>query len=143
MNTQPILYQAFSFRRPVAIRPEINETIPAHADMLRYDRAFHHPDDPSLVVFPIFKVQGGRFPLRITTGRWDSFIIKLEKIYDYNSHRAMGFDPSVGAGIDDLGIHNLSQWIGYEHGANYRGLEKITLGKVLEGKTKIVGWRSL
>jgi hypothetical protein len=42
---QPIIYQAMNGKKPIAIRPELLETDPMHADMLRYDQAFHHPTD--------------------------------------------------------------------------------------------------
>jgi len=135
-------------KKPIAIRPELLETDPMHADMLRYDQAFHHPTDPSLVIFPHFRLKGagGLYPDKITVGRWSSFTIKLEKFLDLgkfgtNEHvtDALGIP-----GVDDFGIHNQNEWIGYVHTIPEYSLKKVTLEEYLKDvPKKIVGWREV
>ncbi len=145
---QPIIYQAMQGKRPVAIRTELLETDPMHADMLRYDQAFHHPTDVSLVIFPHFRLKGpgGLYPDKITIGRWGSFCIMLQLFLDLgkfgtNEHvtDALGIP-----GVDDFGIHNQDEWIGYVHEVPGYALRKITLGQYMkEHPKKIAGWREV
>lgn len=130
MDHLPIVYRV-RWRvggRPIEIRPELKETEPCHADMLRYDVAFHHPTDPSLVIFPVFKHRDGRFPLRITHARWDSFMLNLSRA-----------DVEVEGPVGD--------WIGYMHAVPSYALQKVTLNDYLKrqsderGKTTIAGYR--
>jgi len=53
------------------------------ADMLRYDAAFFHPSDPSVVAFPRLKGKGGTSGGIITHRRWLSFGTKtiIEEIH--------------------------------------------------------------
>ena len=130
------------FKEPVAIRPELQEKVPAHADMLRYDQAFHHPTDPSLVIFPLFRNPHGRMPDKITIARWSSFIIKLELAADYNDFRTP-VKKTIAEGVDDIGVHNTREWITYVHPDGNTDLEPTTLHQYLDArrKTTIVGYR--
>jgi len=58
--------------------PRLQETLPRHADMLRYDGAFCDPADMSRVILPIFQIRGlGTTPGHITWDRWKSFGLLL------------------------------------------------------------------
>ena len=146
---QPVIYRALSFNKPVAIRAELDETDPRHADMLRYDQAFHHPTDPSLVIFPHFRLRGGVsaiYPDKITMGRWSSFSITLDKLLDMSKFGANenATDALGIPGVDDFGIHNQNEWIGYVHNVPQYTLRKITLGEyLLDVPKRIVGWREV
>lgn len=125
MSQLPIRYVARHFGEPVRIRPELSETLPAHADMLRYDLAFCNPGDPSEVVFPIFKTsQAGRTSMKITLERWKSF--------------------SIGLTYQDTEDRPLGDWITYRHpDGTSIGLESITLNDFLKKSgMKIAAWRS-
>lgn len=70
------VFKVTSFGKPVGPpRPELHEKMPRHADMLRYDRAFHNPTDPSEIIFPRFKGWGAQ---KITYARWSSFVMNVE-----------------------------------------------------------------
>jgi len=49
---------------PVELRP--GETVPQHADMLRYDLGFCDPKEISKVLFPVFSGKAGRTSPQIT-----------------------------------------------------------------------------
>lgn len=94
------LYKVTSFGRPVTIRKDIGEEHPCHADMLRYDTAFHDPNDPSRIVFP--KIKG--YSNKITKARWDSFVLKVgytdeyvrfEDIQDWLTYTPMDLKPQT------------------------------------------------
>jgi len=93
-----------------------------HADMLRYDLAFHNPDVISEVIFPIFNTPNGRTSRNITVGRWDSYGMHVG---------AASFVESVG------------NWITFRHTENYQELKPETLDQFMQRnpKYKIVGWR--
>lgn len=76
------IYQVTQFgKADVNPRPALGETLPRHADMLRYDNAFCDPNNFSRVIFPVFQhSKNGRTSGRITFARWDSFIMKLQQI---------------------------------------------------------------
>jgi hypothetical protein len=61
----------------VALRP--GESLPVHADCLRYDLGFCDPADPGKVVFPVFKGQHGRTSPHITRARWTSCGMWVER----------------------------------------------------------------
>jgi hypothetical protein len=130
-------------KKPIAIRPELLETDPMHADMLRYDQAFHHPTDPSLVIFPHFRLKGagGLYPDKITVGRWSSFTITLNQFSNFNLPMHI---CTIAQDVDDCGIHNLNDWVGYVFNVPGYTLRKITLEEYLkEYPKKIVGWREV
>jgi hypothetical protein len=104
------------FGEPVAIRPEMQETEPAHADMLRYDLAFCNPADPSMIVFPQFKTRQGKLGGKVTIGRWDSFCMRLAIIPE----EAMGGAPDI------------SEWFTYEHSATGHGLHRVTFAEYVQ-----------
>lgn len=149
MKYQPVIYQALNFgKTPVKIRPEFNETDPRHADMLRYDTAFHHPTDPSLVVFPLFRDPSrGTMPDKVTMGRWSSFSITLEDFLDLSKYGTNEHvtDALGIPGVDDFGIHNIDEWITYVHSVPEYKLVRTTMAdyKALYAKTKIVGYREV
>jgi hypothetical protein len=58
-------YKVFG-RRELAPAKEFGEQVPYHADMLRYDLAFHDPTDLSRVVFPVFTGRDGSTLRKIT-----------------------------------------------------------------------------
>lgn len=87
------VFKVTSFGKPVGPPSDrLGEKLPRHADMLRYDRAFHNPADPSEIIFPRFK---GYSASRITYDRWRSFIMKVEPA------RAV--------------VENADEWITYVH----------------------------
>jgi len=125
MNSTPVVYRCLHFNRPVEIRPALGETEPLHADMLRYDTAFHSPDAPSLVIFPRFKhKRHGIMPDKITERRWRSFSCTLEEI------------PNAEA-------VNVDDWIGYVHDAPTYKLRRVTLREYLaeNADVTIYAWR--
>jgi hypothetical protein len=79
-------------------RPELGETQVRHADMLRYDLAFHNPDNPNEVIFPVFKGPYGLSSRTITTARWHSFSMILQANLAKNRY-----------------IENYGDWITYRH----------------------------
>lgn len=148
MNQQPVIFRAVErgrAREPIAIRPELNETQPRHADMLRYDAAFHHPQDVSLLVFPIFKVAGGVYPQRITGQRWGSYVMQLDVFWNFGRHNEKD-EPTFPDGVTFAGIGNIDEWITYIHRApDYGTLHRITFAEYLtlgDVKRKVVGYRS-
>lgn len=120
------LYRIDHWGKPVETRPELGESLPRHADMLRYDLAFCHPEEPSLVIFPVFRGKDGRTTNKITHGRWDSFSMKV-----------------IDQG--EVYLEGLNAWITYRHVLpTYGKLEPQTMGEFLaksDQKFKIVGWR--
>lgn len=77
----PTVFQVKLYGRvPVELRPEFQETTPIHADMLRYDSAFHAPQDISIVAFPAWRTSRGNSADVITTDRWRSFGLTLHKL---------------------------------------------------------------
>jgi hypothetical protein len=88
-------------------------------DMLRYDVAFQSKKDPSLIAFPVFGTKQGNLGGKITTGRWDSFGIKLERV-DRNGQVIRGgnwreYQEHVSEDLlTPLTIH-LADWITYRH----------------------------
>lgn len=129
---QPTVYRATQWGEPVAVRPELNEKIPAHADMLRYDLAFCNPNDPSIVVFPVFKsTKAGRTTSNIAARRWSSFSVSLA-------------EESVWTWLEQKGVP-LAQWITYIHPDGNFGLEPQTFDQFLAAnrELKLAGWRTL
>jgi hypothetical protein len=130
----PFLFQALQFQEPVRVRAELQETDPAHADMLRYDLAFHSPVDPSLVIFPWFKHKTqGAYPKTITAARWQSFAMNLKAQDEEQVYLATRDFP-------------LGDWIGYQHpDGNQCGLVPVTLDQWLQAhpQVRINGWRRL
>ena len=104
---------AKSFGRSIALRPELQETIPQHADMLRYDTAFHDPADPSRVIFPRFKSVGGNIGGIPTSARWASFMISLTATNQFT---------------DDF-----AKWITYRHTRDHE-LTPVTLEDYMKGE---------
>lgn len=127
-TTTPIFHRAFHFNRPVEIRAELEETDSCIADMLRYDLAFQHPTDPSLIVMPVFKTPHGNLCEQITFGRWQSFSTRLEVIKDETTLDTLRFS-------DD--------WFTYVH-ENSRSITRKTFSEFMKSnpKYKIVGYRS-
>jgi hypothetical protein len=119
------------WNEPARVRTECGETLPSHADMLRYDIGFHSPADLSLIVLPVFRhPKFGSTPRAITVDRWRSFALKLEEVgtpYDEK------FDSQPG-------VHS---WITYRHNApDYHTLLPQTLEQYLQAtKTKIASYR--
>lgn len=73
-----IAYRVLHFGEPSLPRPELLETVAPHADCLRYDVGFHHPEHPDLIVLPVFRHrQNGRTSNLITHGKWHSYHLKL------------------------------------------------------------------
>lgn len=111
-STTPVEQTEFDTRMP-------------HADMLRYDLAFHNPNNISEVVFPIFRhPKEGHTSHSITVGRWDSFTMKVGEKHNT--------DEPVG------------EWITFRHHPKEHGvLVPVTLNQwMLEHpKHSIVGWR--
>lgn len=105
-NPAPQVYQAlFARNEPVRVRPEFLEEVPAHADMCRYDNAFHSPADASLVIFPLFRHKtAGMYPDKITVARWSSFSIHLEFAHQ-GEHQS----------FDYIADHPIGDWITYQH----------------------------
>ena len=103
--------------------PRLQETLPRHADMLRYDCAFRDPADVGRVILPIFQVRGlGTTSGHITWDRWRSFGLAL-----------------VASGEEATGIED---WITYVHvPPDYSTLVKKTFREWCTEKqvTKIVG----
>lgn len=101
------IYRAVSFGEPVTgPRPELGEKLPIHADSLRYDLGFHKPNDPSLVIFPVFTGKAGKTPHVINHAKWRSHSIML-----YETHESLSF-------FDD--------WITYRHPLNQQGQPQYT-----------------
>jgi hypothetical protein len=73
---------------PVELRP--GETVPQHADMLRYDLGFCDPKEISKVLFPVFSGKAGRTSPQITRGRWTSFGLLVER-YDKDAVQPLGW----------------------------------------------------
>lgn len=125
MSQVPMLYVVRHFGDPVRVRPEFGETQPWHADMLRYDLAFHNPGDPAEVVFPIFSSRKeGRTTSRITFARWRSYCMTVQ--------------------AQDVTDRPLGDWIGYQPHATRLGvLVPISLNDYLKlnPQLKITGWR--
>lgn len=124
----PIFHRAMHFNRPVEIRGELQETDSCIADMLRYDLAFQHPTDPSLIVMPVFKTPNGNLCEQITFGRWQSFSTRLEVIKDETTLDTLRFS-------DD--------WFTYVH-ENSHSITRKTFSEFMKAnpKYKIVGYRS-
>lgn len=69
------VYTVLDFGKPV----ELSRTgPPAHADMLRYDFAFHDPQDVSRIVFVALR----DFRPSITNARWGSFGMTVQNTGD-------------------------------------------------------------
>jgi hypothetical protein len=74
-------------------------TLPPHADMLRYDSAYHDPDNPTRVIFPKFK----GYTVIIHHDRWKSFLLKVEGTGEWiNPSDCMNW---IGYWYDN--VHNL------------------------------------
>jgi hypothetical protein len=129
----PIVFVVTASRQPIRIREECNETLPEHADMLKYDLGFHSLRNLSLVIFPWFRhYTDGSYPVKITEGRWGWFSMRLERF-------AVGGEAS---GL--IQKHPIGGWIGYQHVDGDRTrLESITLDRWLKAhpKVTILGWR--
>jgi hypothetical protein len=119
------IYRITHFGEPVHARPELCETQPPHADMLRYDLAFHCPDQPELVVFPIMRSSSGATMHGITARRWESFCMKV------NPTRQI------------VDARSVETWITYQHPAGQGfGLVPCVLRDYLkEHGLKLSGWR--
>jgi len=92
-------------------------------DMLRYDTAFMSDNRPGIVMFPTFKTKNGNLGGKITTGRWNSFLIGLLPVRD----EIPIIDPK-------------DNWYTYRHPKtgggplDYSGLEKVPMEKYLTAK---------
>lgn len=134
LQQAPCLVFVASFRNgePVRVRPESRETLPHHADMLRYDLGFHSPDDTSLVIFPWFKHKtDGAYPPAVTVRRWDSFGLRVTEMPEENAEAY-------------LRAHPIGDWVNYRHpGTTYHLLEPVTLNDWLKENPKVTihGWR--
>lgn len=53
--------------------------LPRHADMLRYDSAYHDPNDISRIIFPQFR----GYDQIIHHERWTSFVLKVEHTEEF------------------------------------------------------------
>lgn len=122
------LFRAKQYGSPVGPpRAEFGEKQPAHADCLRYDLAFHKPDDLSFVVFPVFKsAKYGNTSKVIRLEKWRSHGILLEPV-PYS-------DPEGG----DVADWNVANWITYRHPSNadgiadYTKLEPVTMAEFMK-----------
>jgi hypothetical protein len=83
--------------------------LPQHADMLRYDSAYHDPSDLTRIIFPEFK---GYKPI-IHHDRWRSFLMKVE--------------PTE----ESVHLKDCMNWITYENDSSYN-LIPITLEEYLK-----------
>lgn len=150
MNQFPVIHRALSFGEPIAIRPELGERVPLHADRLRYDIGFHHPDDVSLVVFPRFgHSRLDAYADVITPGQWSSPSCRLELAYDLGALRGATEEQEAAlpTGVTPFRITNIDDWVGYLRIAPEYGLETTTFGSASRrytgGKFKLLGWRQI
>ena len=101
------------------------ETVPRHADMLRYDLGFCDPNDISIVVLPVFRSKSSRTPPRITVRRWASYGLAVEP-------------------LDENFVDPLS-WTTYRHKGEDATAElvPVTLAEYLRSHPgdKVAGWR--
>jgi hypothetical protein len=107
---------------------ELQSEIESLRDMFRYDLAFHHPDDLTLVAFPVLFEKGyGSCGGEVTAARWDSFGVTLSPI----------------SGVPQLWVDKTAEWRTYRHPRtehrviDYSRLEPIALAEFLKDKARL------
>ena len=111
------VYRVYDGVKPMELR-SYDEGVPQHADMLRYDFAFHDPNDISRVIFP----RKSGYINNITHARWHSFGLEVK-------------DDIEGT---DGWVLNPMDWINYFHpGGGDFNLQKRTLREFLDSNPDV------
>lgn len=127
---RPVLYRTF-WGGNIVLPSPFRDSIPVHADCARYDLAFHHPVDVSLLIFPKFEHRRyGSTGGNIAVGRWESFGFELKP---------------VGIDLADAALDAMD-FISYRPVPGSFDLRPVTLSGFLRDtdfESRILGWRVL
>ncbi len=91
----------------ITLRP--GDTLPLHADCLRYDHGFCDPQEISKVLFPVFSGKAGRTSPQIMRGHWSSCGLLVER-YDKDYVQPLDWITYEGEG-EGLTPITLAEWL--------------------------------